>query len=142
MLKSFFFVLAYRLEGISISSSYREEISLISKLKLILPKIDSVGINTHIISSRSLTKWFESLEKLIKYSLAKLIFQLFDKRINEQLEEILFKQISINSNENKYPLQVLLLVEHILFGLTLEKQIQQQAKLFIRNMKFVLLISF
>lgn len=142
MLKSFFFVLAYRLEGISISSSYREEISLISKLKLILPKIDSVGINTHIISSRSLTKWFESLEKLIKYSLAKLIFQLFDKRINEQLEEILFKQISINSNENKYPLQVLLLVEHILFGLTLEKQIQQQAKLFIRNMKFVLFISF
>ncbi len=142
MLKSFFFVLAYRLEGISISSSYREEISLISKLKLILPKIDSVGINTHIISSQSLTKWFESLEKLIKYSLAKLIFQLFDKRINEQLEEILFKQISINSNENKYPLQVLLLVEHILFGLTLEKQIQQQAKLFIRNMKFVLLIYF
>jgi len=142
MLKSFFFVLAYRLEGISISSSYREEISLISKLKLILPKIDSVGINTHIISSRSLTKWFESLEKLIKYSLAKLIFQLFDKRVNEQLEEILFKQISINSNENKYPLQVLLLVEHILFGLTLEKQIQQQAKLFIRNMKFVLFISF
>jgi hypothetical protein len=142
MLKSFFFVLAYRLEGISISSSYREEISLISKLKLILPKIDSVGINTHIISSQSLTKWFESLEKLIKYSLAKLIFQLFDKRINEQLEEILFKQISINSNENKYPLQVLLLVEHILFGLTLEKQIQQQAKLFIRNMKFVLFISF
>ena len=99
--------------------------------------MDTVGLSTHIISSQSLTKWFESLEKLMKYSLAKKIFQLFDKKINEQLEEILFKQSSINSKENEYPLQIILLVEHILFGSILQKQIEKKAKLFIRNMKFV-----
>jgi hypothetical protein len=131
------------LEGISISNSYREEISLISKLKLVLPTIDTVGLSTHIISSQSLTKWFQSLDKLIKYSLAKLIFQLLDKKLNEQLEEILFQQTSINIiKERKFPLQVLLLVEHILFNLTLEKQIEKQAKLFIRNMKFVFLFNY
>lgn len=135
------FLLAYRLEGISVSNSNREEFSLISKLKLILPTVNSVGLSTQIISSQSLTNWFRSLEKLIKYSLAKLIFQLLDKKINEQLEEILFQQSSINSKEIKYPLQVLLLVEHILFSLTLEKQIEKHSKLFIRNMKFVSLFS-
>ncbi len=131
------------MEGISISNSYREEISLISKLKLVLPTIDTVGLSTHIISSQSLTKWFQSLDKLIKYSLAKLIFQLLDKKLNEQLEEILFQQTSINIiKERKFPLQVLLLVEHILFNLTLEKQIEKQAKLFIRNMKFVFLFNY
>jgi hypothetical protein len=134
-----FFVLAYRLEGISISNTSHEELTLISKLKLCLPTIDTVGLSTHLISSQSLTKWFESLERLIKYSVAKRIFQLFDKRINEQLEEILFNQTSINSKENEYPLQIVLLVEHILFGLILQKQIEKKAKLFIRNLKFVFL---
>jgi hypothetical protein len=132
------FLLAYRLEGISVSNSNREEFSLISKLKLILPTVNSVGLSTQIISSQSLTNWFRSLEKLIKYSLAKLIFELFDKKINEQLEEILFKQTSINSKEKNYPLQIILLVEHILFSLILEKQIEKKGKLFIRNLKFVL----
>jgi len=132
------FLLAYRLEGISVSNSNREEFSLISKLKLILPTVNSVGLSTQIISSQSLTNWFRSLEKLIKYSLAKLIFELFDKKINEQLEEILFKQTSINSKEKNYPLQIILLVEHILFSLILEKQIGKKGKLFIRNLKFVL----
>jgi len=136
-MKTVCFFLAYRLEGISISNRYQEEFSLISKLKLILPIIDTIGLSTHVISSQSLTKWFQSLEKLIKYSLAKLIFELFDKKINEQLEEILFKQTSINSKQTKYPLQVILLVEHILFGLILEKQIEKKGKLFIRNLKFV-----
>jgi hypothetical protein len=126
------------LEGISVSNSNREEFSLISKLKLILPTVNSVGLSTQIISSQSLTNWFRSLEKLIKYSLAKLIFELFDKKLNEQLEEILFKQTSINSKEKNYPLQILLLVEHILFSLILEKQIGKKGKLFIRNLKFVL----
>jgi len=137
-----FFILAYRLEGISISNSYHENVSLISKLKLVLPKIDTVGLSTHVISSQSLTKWFQSLEKLIKYSLAKLIFELFDQKINEQLEEILLEQTIINSSqETKYPLQVHLLVEYIFFGLTLKKQIQSKGKLFIRNLKFVLFYS-
>ncbi len=126
------------MEGISVSNSNREEFSLISKLKLILPTVNSVGLSTQIISSQSLTNWFRSLEKLIKYSLAKLIFELFDKKLNEQLEEILFKQTSINSKEKNYPLQILLLVEHILFSLILEKQIGKKGKLFIRNLKFVL----
>jgi len=109
---------------------------------LVLPKIDTVGLSTHVISSQSLTKWFQSLEKLIKYSLAKLIFELFDKKINEQLEEILLEQTIINSSqETKYPLQVHLLVEYIFFGLTLKKQIQSKGKLFIRNLKFVLFYS-
>ena len=104
-----FFLLAYRLEGISITNKYHEELSLISKLKLTLPTVDTVALSTHLISSQSLTKWFRSLEKLIKYSLAKLIFELFDKKINEQLEEILFKQTLMNPKENAYPLQVNLL---------------------------------
>lgn len=107
---------------------------------MVLPTVDTVGLSTHIISSQSLTKWFESLEKLEKYSLAKLIFQLFDKKINEQLEEILFHQTIISPKEYQYPLQVILLVEHILFGLILEKQIEKKRKLFIRNMKFVLFL--
>ncbi|CAF1088574.1 unnamed protein product [Rotaria sordida] len=129
-------VYAYRLEGISISNRDNEEFSLISKLKLSLPIIDSVGLNTQIISSQSLTKWFQSLDKLIKYSLSKLIFDLLDKKINEQLTEIFFKKTLINPKENKYPKQIILLVEHILFSLILEKQIKKKTKLFIRNMKF------
>ncbi|CAF4642114.1 unnamed protein product, partial [Rotaria sp. Silwood2] len=126
----------YRLEGISISNRDDEQLSLISKLKLFLPIIDAVGLSTQIISNQSLTKWFQSLEKLIKYSLAKLIFELLDKKVNEQLTEILFKKTLINSKEKDYPLQVILIVEHILFSLILEKQIKKQTKLFIRNMKF------
>lgn len=129
--------LAYRLEGISITNSYREEINLISKLKLVLPTIDTVGLSTHLISSQSLTKWFKSLEKLQKYSLSKLIFELFEKKMNQQLEEILFHQTIISPKENQYPLQVILIVEHILFNLTLEKQIEKKGKLFLRNLKFV-----
>jgi hypothetical protein len=56
-------VLAYRLEGISICNSLHEELSLISKLKLPLPTVDTVSLSTHLISSQSLTKWFQSLEK-------------------------------------------------------------------------------
>ncbi|CAF5209024.1 unnamed protein product, partial [Rotaria magnacalcarata] len=126
----------YRLEGISLSNRDAEQLKLISKLKLSLPIIDSIGLSTHIISSQSLTKWFQSLEKLIKYSLAKLIFELIENKLNEQLTEILFKQISINSKENQYPLQVTLLVEHILFSIILKKQIEKQGKLFIRMLKF------
>ncbi|CAF3428145.1 unnamed protein product [Rotaria socialis] len=129
-------VYAYRLEGISLSNRDAEQLKLISKLKLSLPIIDSIGLSTHIISSQSLTKWFQSLEKLIKYSLAKLIFELIENKLNEQLTEILFKQISINSEENQYPLQVTLLVEHILFSIILKKQIEKQGKLFIRMLKF------
>ncbi|CAF3474683.1 unnamed protein product, partial [Rotaria sp. Silwood2] len=93
----------YRLEGISISNRDDEQLSLISKLKLFLPIIDAVGLSTQIISNQSLTKWFQSLEKLIKYSLAKLIFELLDKKVNEQLTEILFKKTLINSKEKDYP---------------------------------------
>jgi len=133
------FLLAYRLEGASISNIYHEELSLISKLKLTLPTLDTAGLNTHIISSQSLTKWFQSLENLMKYSLAKLIFQLFDKKMTEQLEEILFKKTLKTSKENQYPLQVNLLVEHILFSLILEKHIANKSKLLIRKMKWVFL---
>jgi hypothetical protein len=127
------------LEGASISNIYHEELSLISKLKLALPTLDTAGLNTHIISSQSLTKWFQSLENLMKYSLAKLIFQLFDKKMTEQLEEILFKKTLKTSKENQYPLQVNLLVEHILFSLILEKHIANKSKLFIRKIKWVFL---
>jgi hypothetical protein len=133
------FLLAYRWEGVSISNIHHEELSLISKLKLSLPTIDTTGLNTHLISSQSLTKWFQSLENLMKYSLAKLIFQLFDKKMTEQLEEILFKQTKKTPKENQYPLQVNLLVEHILFSLILRKQIKNKSKLFIRKMKLVFL---
>jgi hypothetical protein len=112
-----------------------------SKLKLILPTIDNLALNTHIISSHSLTKWFQSLEKLIRYSLAKLIFEYFDEKINNQLEEILCEQTSVTPKDNPYPLQVLLLVEHIFFGSILEKQIEKKSKLFIRNLKFVFLFN-
>ncbi len=127
------------MEGASISNIYHEELSLISKLKLALPTLDTAGLNTHIISSQSLTKWFQSLENLMKYSLAKLIFQLFDKKMTEQLEEILFKKTLKTSKENQYPLQVNLLVEHILFSLILEKHIANKSKLFIRKIKWVFL---
>ncbi|CAF4982781.1 unnamed protein product, partial [Rotaria sp. Silwood1] len=130
-------VYAYRLEGISISNKDHEQLSLISKLKLSLPIVDAIGLSTQIISSQSLTKWFQSLDKLIKYSLSKLIFELLDKKINEKLTEIFFKKSLKNIQENEYPLQVILLVEHILFSLILEKQINKnKKKLFIQNMKF------
>ena len=62
--------------------------------------------------------------------------------MTEQLEEILFEKNPITPKDNEYPLQVILLVEHILFGLTLQKQIEKKAKLFIRNMKFVAILFF
>lgn len=115
-----------------------EEISLISKLKLLLPTIDTVSLSTHLISSQSLTKWFHSLEKLIRYSLAKLISNLYIQKINEQLEEFLFKQIQTNTNDRlSYPLQVILLVEHLLFTQILQKYLTKKENLSIRNLKFV-----
>lgn len=115
-----------------------EEISLISKLKLLLPTIDTVSLSTHLISSQSLTKWFHSLEKLIRYSLAKLISNLYIQKINEQLEEFLFKQIQTNTNDQlNYPIQVILLVEHLLFTQILQKYLTKKENLSIRNLKFV-----
>ena len=73
----------------------------------------------------------------MKYSLEKLTFDLIDIKFNEQLMEFLFKRISHDSKEITYPSQVILLVEHILFSSMLEKQIDKQSKLSIRNMKFV-----
>ena len=78
----------------------------------------------------------------MKYSLEKLIFDLIDIKFNEQLTEILFKQIRNDSKQMTYPLQVILLVEHILFISVLEKQIDKESKSFIRNMKFVLVFLF
>jgi len=59
--------------------------------------------------------------------------------MTEQLEEILFKKTLKTSKENQYPLQVNLLVEHILFSLILEKHIANKSKLLIRKMKWVFL---
>ena len=115
-----------------------EEISLISKLKLLLPTIDTVSLSTHLISSQSLTKWFNSLERFIRYSLAKLIWKLYQQKINEQLEEFLFEQIRINENNQlNYPVQVILLVEHLLFTQILHKYLMKKENLSIRNLKFV-----
>lgn len=129
-------LLAYRLEGISVINHSNEDISLMEKLKLSLPTIDTVSLSTHLISSHSLTKWFHSLEKLIRYSLAKLICKLYDQKINEQLEEFLFKQIRTNDQQQiNYPLQVILLVEHLLFTQILQKYLTKQDHLAIRNLK-------
>lgn len=129
-------LLAYRLEGISVINHSNEDISLMEKLKLSLPTIDTVSLSTHLISSYSLTKWFHSLEKLIRYSLAKLICKLYDQKINEQLEEFLFKQIRTNDQQQiNYPLQVILLVEHLLFTQILQKYLTKQDHLAIRNLK-------
>ncbi|CAF1139632.1 unnamed protein product [Adineta steineri] len=128
-------IYAYRLEGVSISNINNEELSLISKLKLSLPSVDTTGLNTHIISSQSLTKWFRSLENSMKHSLRKYIFHLLDKKINEQLDNIFCEQTTNNFNENEYPLQVTSIVEHILFNTILEKQIEKKSKLFIRKIK-------
>ena len=35
------------LEGVSISNTYHEELTLKSKLKFALPKVDTVGLNIH-----------------------------------------------------------------------------------------------
>ena len=121
----------------SISNTYHEELTLKSKLKFALPKVDTVGLNIHVISNEILAKWFQSLDKLMKCSLEKLTFDLIDIKFNEQLMEFLFKRISNDSKEITYPSQVILLVEHILFSSMLEKQINKQSKLSIRNMKFV-----
>jgi len=119
--------LAYRLEGMSIKNHLNEEINLISKLKLLLPKVDTVGLNTHLISPESLTKWFQSLDYLLKYSLAKLTFEYFDKKIDEQFGR--------NNSTSTFPLQIILLVQHILFIVKLQKQIQSKANLTIQNFK-------
>ena len=115
-----------------------EELKFISKLKLLLPSIETISLSTHLISSQSLTKWFDSLEKLIRYSLAKLVFQLYGNKLNEQLDQFLSKQ-TIPINQQEYPLQVLLLVEHLLFGQILRKQIEKKDKLTIRNSKYTTL---
>ena len=115
-----------------------EELKFISKLKLLLPSIETISLSTHLISSQSLTKWFDSLEKLIRYSLAKLVFQLYENKLNEQLDQFLSKQ-TIPINQQEYPLQVLLLVEHLLFGQILRKQIEKKDKLTIRNSKYTTL---
>ena len=110
---------------------------LISKLKLCLPTVDSTQLNTRIISSQTLTKWFQSLENLMKYSLAKSVFQLFDEQIKNRLENFLTKKTLQTSNDQSYPLQVRLLVEHVFFCLTIQKHIENQSHTSIRNIKFV-----
>ncbi|UJR29306.1 hypothetical protein I4U23_010520 [Adineta vaga] len=134
-------IYAYRLQGASISNRYHEELPLISKLKLSLPTVDSSGLNTHLISSQSLTQWFQSLENLMKYSLAKLVFELFDEKINEQLNQILFKQTAKISNEKSYPLQVQLLVEHIFFYI-LTKFIENETNLTLNSYEWLSFIKY
>ncbi|CAF1514427.1 unnamed protein product, partial [Adineta ricciae] len=128
-------IYAYRLEGTSISNKYQEELPLISKLKLCLPTIDSAQLNTRIISSQSVVKWFQSLENLMKYSLAKSVFQLFDEKIENRLENFLTKKTLQTSNDRSYPLQVRLLVEHVFFSLTMQKHIENQSYTPMRNIK-------
>lgn len=130
-------VLAYRLEGATITNESHEQLPLISKLKLSLPTVEIGGLNTHLISSPSLTQWFQSLEDLSKYSLAKLVFELFDLKINAQLNQTLFNKTPEPSPERAYPSQVTLLVEHIFFALALRKRLASPSKHSIEEMRFV-----
>ena len=110
--------LAYRLEGTALKNRQGEVLPLISKLKLLLPTMDTVALSTHLISSPSLTKWFEQLEQLMRYSLAKSIFDLFD-------QDDVKRQSS--------SLQSILLVEHLRFGSTLEEHVKHSS---LKNIKF------
>ena len=77
---------ASRLEGTSIANESHEQLALLSALKLALPTVEIGGLNTHPISSASLTQWFQTLEDLSKQSLAKQLFELVGQKINAQLD--------------------------------------------------------
>lgn len=121
------------MEGIGIKNHWNESLPLISKLKLVLPKIDTVALNSHLISSQTLTKWFQSLERLMKYSLAKSIFDLIDEKVKDQLEENHWRD---HWKESKYPSQVILFVEHFLFGVQLQKLLEQPQRTALINFKY------
>jgi hypothetical protein len=95
----------------------------LSKLQLALPHNETTPpLTTQLVSSHSLTGWFQLLDKLMKYSLAKLICQRFDESMRAQLSEALGQgNSSTTTNDGNYPSQVVLLVEHLVFVLNLGK---------------------
>jgi hypothetical protein len=120
------------LEGTSIANESHEQLALLSALKLALPMVEIGGLNTHPMSSASLTQWFQTLEDLSKPSVGKQVFELVGQKINA-----LFKKTGEPSDEGVYPSQVTLLVQHIFFAMTLHKQIAHPSKSSLEQIRLV-----
>ena len=106
---------------------------MISKLHLQLPKMDTVALSPHLISDQTLTKWFVSLERLMKYSVAKSIFDLIDEKVSEKVDQSVGKD---PWREKKHPSQIILLVEHFLFVLQCEKLVSTGSRTPLLNLKY------
>lgn len=112
--------LAYRLEAVSIENKSSEKLKLLMNLTLALPKIDPVSLTSHLISSVSLVDWFQRFEHLMKYSLAKSIFDLIDKRTSRFVDENYFRRES-TFDDQSFPFQVVRLVSFIEFENSVER---------------------
>jgi hypothetical protein len=93
------------LEGTSIVNESHEQLALLSALKLALPTVEIGGVNTHPISSASLTQWFQTFEDLSKQSQVTLLVQqiffamTLDKQIGHPSKSSL-EQIRLVSSSN------------------------------------------
>ena len=116
-------------------------------VRSILSSVNATSVDGDAIDGQQLVHWFQSLETSMKHSLEQSIFSLFDARIDEHVERCLGivndpRHKRGQPNDDRHPLQSILVVEHLLFERRLQKLMDGSSKAFFRREQYVLIERF